>query len=110
MRKSSVLTAESTLTSRYQTTIPNEVRQVLGLQKNDKIRYLVQPDGSVLIRRVETGDDDQVMTAFLDFLEQDMIRNPGQIQPVPEDLLHRAEMLLDGMEIDLNAALDEQDD
>jgi antitoxin PrlF len=105
MRKSRVLTAESTLTSRYQTTIPNEVRQVLGLQKNDKIRYSVQPDGTVLMTRVAIDDDDRVMAAFLTFLEQDMIRNPGQIQLVPADLLSRAEVLLDGMEIDINEAL-----
>ena len=32
-----ILTAESTLTSRYQTTIPDAVRKVLGLGKQDRL-------------------------------------------------------------------------
>ncbi|MFM6063282.1 MAG: type II toxin-antitoxin system PrlF family antitoxin, partial [Microcystis panniformis] len=36
---------ESTLTDRYQTTIPDSVRKVLGLNKRDKICYNIQPDG-----------------------------------------------------------------
>jgi antitoxin PrlF len=32
-----VLEAESTLTTRYQTTIPDAVRKVLGLSKHDRL-------------------------------------------------------------------------
>jgi len=37
------LKLESTLTDRYQTTVPNAVRHALKLGKCDKIRYLIQP-------------------------------------------------------------------
>lgn len=35
--------SESTLTDRYQTTIPEPIRKALGLNKRDKIRYTIQP-------------------------------------------------------------------
>ena len=41
------LELESTLTDRYQTTVPNSVRRALRLGKRDKLRYRVQPDGTV---------------------------------------------------------------
>lgn len=37
--------SESTLTDRYQTTLPDPVRKVLGLSKRDKIQYTIQPNG-----------------------------------------------------------------
>jgi antitoxin PrlF len=43
--------AESTLTSKGQTTIPREIRKLLGLKKNDRILYEVE-DGKVAIKPV----------------------------------------------------------
>jgi antitoxin PrlF len=40
--------AESTLTDRYQTTIPDPVRKALHLNKRDKIHYTIQPNGQVI--------------------------------------------------------------
>lgn len=40
----------STLTSKGQTTIPREVRDHLKLESGDRIDYVIQPDGSVLLR------------------------------------------------------------
>ncbi|MEL6880679.1 MAG: type II toxin-antitoxin system PrlF family antitoxin, partial [Cyanobacteria bacterium J06607_10] len=48
---SSVLKAESTLTDRYQTTIPQNVRKALNLSKRDKISYTLRADGVVIISR-----------------------------------------------------------
>ncbi|MGF1603960.1 MAG: type II toxin-antitoxin system PrlF family antitoxin [Thermosynechococcaceae cyanobacterium] len=42
------LSAESTLTARYQTTVPAFVRQSLGLEKCDRIRYSLSPDNQVV--------------------------------------------------------------
>ncbi len=39
----------STLTSKGQTTVPKDVRQHLGLKPGDKIRFLVEDDGRVVI-------------------------------------------------------------
>lgn len=38
-----------TMTSKGQTTVPSEVRDILGLKAGDKIRY-VHRDGNVMIR------------------------------------------------------------
>jgi antitoxin PrlF len=39
----------STLTSKGQTTIPKAVRRHLGLKPGDKIRFLVEDDGRVVV-------------------------------------------------------------
>lgn len=39
----------STLTSKGQTTIPKEVRDQLGLSPGDRIEYVVEPDGRVVL-------------------------------------------------------------
>jgi AbrB family looped-hinge helix DNA binding protein len=38
------------LTSKGQTTIPKEVREHLKLRFGDQIDFLIQPDGTVLLR------------------------------------------------------------
>jgi antitoxin PrlF len=39
----------STLTSKGQTTIPKDIRDRLGLKPGDKIKFMVNPDGSVTL-------------------------------------------------------------
>ncbi len=39
----------STLTSKGQTTVPKDVRRHLGLKPGDKIRFLVEDDGRVVV-------------------------------------------------------------
>ena len=53
---------ESTLTDRYQTTVPETVRRALRLRKRDKIQYTIRPGGEVVLSRVAiTGEDDPVL-------------------------------------------------
>jgi AbrB family looped-hinge helix DNA binding protein len=40
----------STLTSKGQTTIPRDVRNHLKLRTGDQIDFVIEPDGSVVIR------------------------------------------------------------
>ncbi|NJL52855.1 MAG: hypothetical protein HC930_12730 [Hydrococcus sp. SU_1_0] len=54
------LQAESTLTDRYQTTIPDIVRKTLGLNKWDKIAYVINSDGTITISRSEASKDDPI--------------------------------------------------
>ena len=65
------LELESKLTDRYQTTVPDGVRRALKLGKRDRIRYLVQSDGCVVLQRADDTDD-PVLGSFLDFLAQDI--------------------------------------
>jgi antitoxin PrlF len=39
----------STLTRKGQTTIPKDIRERLGLRPGDRIRFMVNPDGSVTL-------------------------------------------------------------
>ncbi len=43
---------QSTLTDRFQTTIPLEVRQALNLKPRQRVSYEVRDDGSAVIRPV----------------------------------------------------------
>jgi antitoxin PrlF len=99
---------ESTLTDRYQTTVPGPVRRALKLGKRDKIRYVVR-GGEVVITRATAGEeDDPVVGKFLEFLAQDMGRHPERIRPVSASLIKRARALTKGVKIDLNAPLDDE--
>ena len=63
------LEVESTLTDRYQTTVPETVRRALRLGKRDKIHYTIRPSGDVVLTRAQANDsDDPVLGAFLVFL------------------------------------------
>ena len=104
------LCSHSKLTTRYQTTIPNVVREVLGLEKHDKICYTVQTDGKVLISRAEKVEEDPVLSMFLSFLANDMIENPQNIKKINFDLRDRIQSLVSNVEIDLDSPLSEEDE
>lgn len=100
------LELESTLTDRYQTTVPNAVRRTLKLGKRDKIRYSVQEDGAVLLTRATPAtEDDPVLGQFLDFLARDLTRNPQHVHSLDAGLMARVQALAAGVEVDLDASL-----
>ena len=101
---------ESTLTDRYQTTIPAPIRQALGLSKRDRIRYIIQPDGTVWISRVDQTESDPVLGEFLNFLARDMEKNPQHLQTLSSDLVSRVQSLVSGVDLDLDASLPEEDE
>ena len=105
-----ILQAESTLTDRYQTTVPDIVRKTLGLNKRDKIAYIINNDGTVTIARSEASDEDPILGKFLDLLAQDMEQNPQNIQPVTEETLERVQSLVVDIEVDLDAPLSDEDE
>lgn len=99
--------AESTLTDRYQTTVPEPVRRALQLGKRDKLQYTVKSDGEVVLRRVEADEEgsDEVMGAFLSFLANDIKSNPARVQPVDPQLVARAHALVGHIDVDLDGPL-----
>ena len=50
-----ILEVESTLTDRYQTTVPEPVRRALNLRKRDRIHYAIRPGGEVVLTRAEVA-------------------------------------------------------
>ncbi len=99
------LEVESTLTDRYQTTVPETVRRALGLGKRDKIHYSIRPGGDVVLTRVEASEsDDPVLGQFLDFLARDIASHPERLQGVDAGLIQRLKSLVGGIEVDLDAA------
>lgn len=100
---------ESTLTDRYQTTVPDPVRRALGLAKRDRIRYLVRGDGTVEMKRAEEGED-PVLNNFLKFLERDLEAHPERLRAVDAGLAKRIRSLTKDVKVDLGAALDPDDE
>ena len=105
------LEVESTLTDRYQTTVPETVRRSLRLGKRDKIHYTIRPNGEVVLSRAETLEvDDPVLGQFLDFLSRDMASHPEHLQALDIHFVQRLQSLTRGVEIDLDAPLLAEDE
>ena len=105
------LQVESTLTDRYQTTVPETVRRALRLGKRDKIHYTIRPDGEVVLTRAAPGEgDDPVLASFLRFLARDMAEHPERLQAMETGLAQRIQELVGGVEVDLDAPLSEDDE
>jgi antitoxin PrlF len=105
------LEVESTLTDRYQTTVPETVRRALKLGKRDKIHYSIRPSGEVVLTRVEaSGGDDPVLGQFLGFLAADITRHPERLQAVDAGLVRRLQSLVGDVDVDLGAALSADDE
>lgn len=104
------LETESTLTDRFQTTVPSVVRQALHLNKKDKIKFVIQPNGSVLLSRVEPTESDPVVESFLAFMANDMQKHPEKLQPLTASMRDRVEVLATGIELDLDAPLSDEDE
>ena len=102
--------AESTLTDRYQTTIPDPVRKALGLNKRDKISYTIQSDGKVVISRANQTENDPILGKFLNFLARDMEKNPQHLKAVNADLVNRVQSLVSEVDLDLDAPLLEENE
>jgi len=103
-----LIQSKSTLTDRYQTTIPEPIREALHLGKRDKISYVVQKDGKVLMFRSE--EEDPIIGDFLSFLAKDIQKNPSHIRALSPDLVRCARALVSGVEVDLDAPLTDQDE
>jgi antitoxin PrlF len=105
------LQVESTLTDRYQTTIPETVRRALRLGKRDKIHYAIRPDGEVVLTRAAAGDgDDPALAPFLGFLARDLAEHPERLRALDAGLAQRIQTLVGAVEVDLGAPLSADDE
>ena len=105
------LEVESTLTDRYQTTVPETVRRTLRLGKRDKIHYTIRPDGEVVLTRAAADvGDDPGLAPFLDFLARDLAERPERLQALDAGLARRIRALTGGVAVDLDAPLSADDE
>ncbi|MFN9747913.1 MAG: type II toxin-antitoxin system PrlF family antitoxin [Burkholderiales bacterium] len=105
------LEVESTLTDRYQTTVPETVRRALRLGKRDKIHYTIRPGGEVVLSRAEPSEeDDPVLGQFLGFLARDIASHPERLQTVDASFVQRLQSLTGSIEVDLDASLSADDE
>jgi antitoxin PrlF len=103
--------AESSLTDRYQTTVPETVRRALKLGKRDKIHYRVKSSGEVVMERAAPSDDeDPVFGPFLDFLAQDIEKQPATLHSFSPEFVKRVQALTKDVHIDLDAPLSPDDE
>jgi antitoxin PrlF len=106
-----ILEAQSSLTERYQTTVPEPIRRRLKLSKRDKILYSIRPDGDVVLSRaMPVEESDPVVANFLDFLARDMTKNPAGLKLMDAGLVRRIQALTQGVVVDLDAALSAEDE
>lgn len=77
--------SRSKLTSKNQTTIPMPVRKALRLGPEDQILFTIHDGGRVEVSKAEDDFHDPVITAFLDFVEADLISNPQKLTPLQRD-------------------------
>ena len=106
-----VLEAESTLTERYQTTVPETVRRALRLGKRDRIRFTIRPDGDVVLTRaLVPPSEDPVIGHFLNFLTNDMAAHPERLAAINLGLVQRIQSLVGNVDVDLGTALTAEDE
>lgn len=108
MDNSDTLFFEATLTDKYQNTVPAPVRKALNLSKRDKIAYVIQGDRVTLEKAIASSDRvDPAVQAFLGFLDREMVENPQRLTPFGGETVRRAAALVDGVDVDLDAPLDD---
>ena len=105
------LEVESTLTDRYQTTVPEMVRRSLRLGKRDRVHYSIRPNGEVVLSRAEVSETaDPVLGQSLDFLSRDIASHPERLQALDASFVQRLQSLTTGIEVDLDAPLSADDE
>lgn len=105
------LEVESTLTDRYQTTVPETVRRALRLGKRDKIHYAIRPSGEVVLTRASASEgEDPVLGQFLGFLARDIAEHPERLQAIDASFVQRLQLLVGDIEVDLDAPLSADDE
>ncbi|MHB8528252.1 MAG: type II toxin-antitoxin system PrlF family antitoxin [Caulobacteraceae bacterium] len=96
---------ESTLTDRYQTTVPKGVREALGLRRGDRLAYRLEGD-RVIVSKAEVGEPDPFLEPFLALLARDIRDRPSALRPRTRAYMDELAALVEGVEADLDAPLD----
>lgn len=105
-----ILEIPATITERGQTTVPAAIRKMLALGKRDRVVFRGLADGTVVLAKKAADEQaDPVIGNFLRFLAKDMAAHPARVRAIPSALLARGVALVEGVEVDLDAALPDDD-
>ena len=107
---SALIHETSTLTARFQTTVPSGVRNRLNLKKGDRICFALDENGRVYIEPVRAGGTDPALGAFLDLIEADIKSHPERLKAFDGGLRDRLSALVGDMDVDLDAPLSPDDE
>lgn len=90
---------ESSVTERYQTTVPNGVRKALGVQGRDRLAWEIRGDEAIVRRAPQVVDeeDDPALEPFLRLLAADIEAHPERLQGMPEHLYRSILELTEGV-------------
>lgn len=80
-----ILQLASTLTERFQTTIPAPVRDVLHLGKHAKVGYRITEAGAVELFNAGLEEADPALIPFLSLLDEQFKRSPKSITPYTQE-------------------------
>ncbi len=99
-----ILEKEASLTGRYQTTVPREIRTALKLNKGDKILFALNRDNSVTLLKAEAEEmhDDPALSGFLNLLERDMVEHPEMIVLATKEHEARMNEIVGDFKVDLD--------
>lgn len=103
------VTYKSRVTSKGQITIPKFVRNHLRLSDGDDVRFRIEGD-HVIMEAKKDETDDPAIAAFLNLLEQDIATRPNAVSEIPPQLMEKMQLLTAGIEVDLDAPIDEDVD
>ena len=107
----SVLEIEAAVTERGQTTVPSAIRNMLRIGKRGTIVFRAMDDGTVVITRKPDGlEADPVLGRFLALLETDMAAHPDHLHPVGAEFVERLTAMVDGVTVDLDEPLADDED
>ncbi len=105
-----VLEIAATVTRRGQTTMPAAIRKSLDVSSDGgSIVYRLEDDGQVTVAKF-TETEDPAISAFLSFIGKDLVSNPGHLRSLTSGWLAEISQLVDGVEINLEEALKEEDE
>lgn len=105
-----IIVVEAELTDCYQTTVPEAVRRALQLGDKDKIRYTIHVSGEVILSRIQESADYPSQYHFLASLAGDIDKSPQHLQRLDADFVKKIQSLVEGVEVNLDAPLEEGDD
>ncbi|MCF8091789.1 MAG: type II toxin-antitoxin system PrlF family antitoxin [Desulfotignum sp.] len=75
----------ATITTKGQITLPKSIRQALGVDSGDKIKFHLMDDQVIVTRIIEDSHEDPSIRSFLSLLEKD-IQSGRHVTSLPEAL------------------------